>query len=99
MRAAAAAAVGGAELRRAIPKVLAMATGDPDRSVRWSATLALSRLDEPASDELLLAGLSTHDPEVWTSALAELRRRTELELPRDVDAWRAELAALRRRSR
>lgn len=99
VRAAAAAAVGGAELRRAIPQVLALATGDPDRSVRWSATLALSRLDDPASDELLLAGLLTHDPEVWTSALAELRRKTDLDLPRDVDAWRAQLAALRRRPR
>lgn len=95
VRAAAAAAVGGAELRREIPKVRALAAGDPDRSVRWSAVLALSRLDDPSSDELLLAGLGTQDPEVWTAALAELRRKTDLDLPRDVEAWRRELVARR----
>jgi len=99
VRAAAAAAVGGADLRRQIPRVRALATGDPDRSVRWSAVLALSRLDDPSSDELLLAGLSAQDPEVWTSALAELRRRTDLDLPRDVEAWRRELVARRRSPR
>lgn len=96
VRAAAAAAVGQARIEAAIPSVRAMATGDPDRGVRLSAAIALSRLDDPTGDELLVEALDADDPAVWTLALAELRRRTGLLLGRDPARWKAELAARRR---
>ena len=96
VRAAAAAAVGQVELRDAIPKVRSMATGDPDRAVRLSAAFALSRLDDPAGDDLLVEAVGSDDPGVWTLALAELRRRTHATIGRDADRWKAELSARRR---
>jgi hypothetical protein len=72
-----------------------MATTDPDRSVRWSAALALSRLDDPASDALLVAGVGSDDPAVWSAALVECRRKTGRTIGRDPDAWREALAARR----
>ncbi len=96
VRAAAAAAVAQAGLVAAIPKVRSLATGDPDRGVRLSAALALSRLDDPTGDDLLVEAVDADDPAVWTLALAELRRRTGLLLGRDADAWKAALAARRK---
>lgn len=96
VRAAAAAAVGQARLVDAIPKVRSLATSDPDRAVRLSAAFALSRLDDPAGDELLVEAVGSDDPGVWTLALAELRRRMNLRIGRDADAWKAALAARRR---
>lgn len=96
VRAAAAAAVGQAELRDAIPSVRSLATSDPDRAVRLSAAFALSRLGDPSGDDLLVEAVGADDPGVWTLALAELRRRTHLPLGRDPDGWKAALAARRR---
>jgi len=96
VRAAAAAAVGQAGLVAAIPRVRALATGDPDRGVRLSAALALSRLDDPTGDALLVEALDADDPAVWTLALVELRRRTGLLIGRDPGRWKAELAARRK---
>jgi HEAT repeat protein len=97
---AASAAVAAEEGRQDLaPRILALATSDADASVRWSAALALSRLDHPASDEMLVAGLSSQDPETWASALAECRRKTGLALGRDPEPWRAALSARRRGGR
>ncbi len=97
VRAAAAAAVADAELRTAIPRVKALAASDPVRAVRWSAALALSRLDDPSSDALLLEGVGSDDPQVWAAAIAECARKTGRPptIGRDVEAWRAALAARR----
>jgi HEAT repeat protein len=99
VRAACAAAAAEAELRGAVPRLRALATGDPARAVRWSATLALSSLDDPSSDGLLVAGLSSDDPQVWAAALAECRRKAgsgeAARIGRDPDAWAAALARRR----
>ena len=95
VRAAAVAAVSSTELRRALPQVREMAVRDPDRSVRWSAVLALSRLDDPAADPLLVEGVRSTDPQVWASAVAECRRKTGLEMGRDPGAWTDALASRR----
>jgi HEAT repeat protein len=99
VRAACAAAVAEAELRKALPRLRALATGDPVRAVRWSATLALSRLDDPSSDGLLVAGLSSDDPQVWAAALAECRRKVGAAatpgLGRDPAGWEQALAKRR----
>jgi HEAT repeat protein len=99
VRAACAAAVADAGLRTAFPRLRALATGDPVRAVRWSATLALSRLDDPSSDGLLVAGLSSDDPQVWAAALAECRRKAGALAPKDVGrdpaAWERALARRR----
>lgn len=99
VRAAAAAAVADGGLVDQAPRLRALATGDPDRAVRWSAALALSRLDDPAADEMLVAGLASNDPQVWAAAVAECRRKTGLSLGRDADAWAAALAARRKGGR
>lgn len=99
VRAAAAAAVADGGLVDETPRLRALATGDPDRAVRWSAALALSRLDDPAADEMLVAGLASNDPQVWAAAVAECRRKTGLSLGRDADAWAAALAARRKGGR
>ncbi len=96
VRAAAVAAVAAAGLRDEIPRLRSMATGDVDRAVRFSAAFALSRLDDPAGDDLLVEAVGSDDPGVWTLALAELRRRTRATIGRDADRWKAELAARRR---
>ncbi len=85
--------------RRSAPRLRGLAAADPDRAVRWSAALALSRLDDPAGDALLVAGLSSNDPQVWASAIAECRRKTGLTLGRDADAWADALAARRKGGR
>lgn len=99
VRAAAAAAVGQAELRDALPRLRAMAREDRDRAVRLSAAFALSRLNDPAGDELLVEAVGADDPGVWTLALAELRRRTGLSIGRDPAAWKAALAERRAQGR
>jgi HEAT repeat protein len=98
VRAAAATAIASAlpaESARLIP----LATGDPDRGVRWSAALALSRLDDPASDTLLAEGVASDDPQVWATALGECRRKTGLSIGRDGPAWEKALADRRRNLR
>ncbi len=95
VRAACAAAVAETALAAAVPRLRSLATEDPVRAVRWSAALALSRLDDPASDGLLVAALSSDDPQVWAQALAECRRKTGAEIGRDPDAWAKALAARR----
>ncbi len=99
VRAAAAAAVADGGLVDEAPRLRTMAAGDPDRAVRWSAALALSRLDDPAADVMLVAGLASNDPQVWAAAVAECRRKTGLSLGRDADAWEAALAARRKGGR
>jgi HEAT repeat protein len=96
VRAAAAGAVVAAGLEGAEPRLVAMARGDAALEARWAAALALFRLDAPAGDELVLAGLVSHEPVVWAEALAALERRTGARHGRDVPAWRAELARRRR---
>lgn len=95
VRAACAAAVADGRLFHTSKKLLALATGDPVRAVRFSAALALSRLDDPASDALLVEALGADDPAVWSLALAECRRKTGAVLGRDPEAWRVRLAARR----
>ena len=95
VRAACAAAVADASLPGTAKKLLALATADPVRAVRFSAALALSRLDDPASDALLVEALGADDPAVWSLALAECRRKTGAFLGRDPEAWRARLAKRR----
>jgi HEAT repeat protein len=97
VRAAAASAVVASGLEGAEPRLVAMARGDAALEPRWAAALALFRLDAPAGDEFVLAGLASHEPVVWAEALAALERRTGARHGRDVPAWRAELA--RRRAR
>lgn len=99
VRAAAAAAVADGGLVDEAPRLRGLATDDPDRAVRWSAALALSRLDDPAADAMLVAGLASNDPQVWASAIAECRRKTGLALGRDADAWADALAARRKGGR
>jgi HEAT repeat protein len=94
VRAAAAAACG--EVPGAAGRLREMAFSDRDRDVRWSAALALSRLDDPTSDALLVEGLASDDPAVSLAALAECRRKTGAEIGRDLAAWRARLAERRR---
>jgi HEAT repeat protein len=98
VRAAAASAVAAAELRTAIPRLKEVATTDAVRAVRWSAALALSRLDDPLSDALLVQGVASDDPSVWAAAVAEARRKTGLAIGRDPDAWKTALAERRARS-
>ncbi|MCC7137690.1 MAG: HEAT repeat domain-containing protein [Planctomycetes bacterium] len=96
VRAAAAAAVADEAVPGQEERLRALATGDPVRAVRWSAALALSRLDDPVSDALLVEGVGADDPQVWATAIAECRRKTGLELGRDADAWGKALARRRR---
>lgn len=96
VRAAAAAVVGEVGGRDALARLRRLATSDPDRAVRFSAAVALSRLDDATGDDLLVEAVGSDDPTVWTLALAELRRRTGLALGRDVDGWRAALVERRR---
>jgi HEAT repeat protein len=94
VRAAAAAACG--EVPEAAGRLRDAAFSDRDRSVRWSAALALSRLDDPVSDALLVEGIASEDPAVSLAALAECRRKTGAEIGRDPAAWRSRLAERRR---
>jgi HEAT repeat protein len=93
----AAAAAAASEVPSAGARLSDLAVTDPDRAVRWSAALALSRRDDPVSDALLVEGLASNDPAVSLAALAECRRKTGVALGRDPDAWRRALAERRRR--
>lgn len=99
VRAACAAALGAAGVASEAAALRRLATGDPDRGVRFSATLALFALDDPAADPLLVAAVESDDPLVSTRAVEACRRKTGLALGRDGPAWGQALAARRAASR
>lgn len=98
VRAACAAAVADTGLASALPRLRALAVEDSVRAVRWTATLALSRIDDPSADPLLVSALASDDPQVWAEALAELKRKTGADIGRDPDSWAKALAARRART-
>ena len=95
VRAACAVALAEARVEGVTAKILAMATGDESRAVRWSAALALSRLDVAEADGLVLEGLASDDAAVWVTALAELERKTGRHVGRDGPAWKRVLSERR----
>jgi HEAT repeat protein len=94
VRAAAAAAC--AEIPSSASRLREVAVRDRDRAVRWSAALALSLLDDPVSDALLVEGVASDDPAVSWAAVAECRRKTGADVGLDPDEWRRLLDDRRR---
>jgi HEAT repeat protein len=97
VRAAAASAVAQVEVTRAYPRLRVLARFDPSRAVRWAATLALFRLEDPTADPLVLQGVTAPEPAIWADALAALAARTGERHGRDVNAWRGALLRWRER--
>ena len=91
VRAAAASAVARVRVEGAYGRLRSLARLDRSPRVRWAAALALFRLEEPAADDYVLAGLLSREPAVWAEAIAALSRRTGEQHGRDVTAWRGAL--------
>lgn len=97
IRAAACAAVAQTGRREAQSALVRLSTSDAALGVRWSAALALFRLEAPEGDEAVLAGLGSGEAAIWGEALAALAERTGEQHGRDAGAWRAALQRWRRR--
>lgn len=91
VRAAAASAVARAQVDAAYSRLKTLARYDRSRRVRWAASLALFRIEDPLGDEMVLLGLGSREPTVWAEAMAALSRRTGEDYGRDAKAWRKAL--------
>ncbi len=78
-----------------LAQVKRMAKRDPSRVVRWTAATSLFRAREREADELVIDGLRSEEPAIWSEALSLLMSRTGESHGRDAKAWKRVLAARR----